>query len=321
MAIPTIISISPDNGITKGGNIVQIVGTNFELPTIPVSGYVGGEQQKTVDVKFNNVSSEWAYAASDSLIFARVPEWRGDYSVNFPLSLDVRVANLDEDEIEIAGENVTLDDGYAINQPNYVAERYFQNVVRQLLRAFRRHLLKNTHITTKRDYDDDTSNDNRKDAELPFIYFEGPRVDLNRFYCLNQPEPIEGATLTDQFTVKKEPVAVDIGFDIVIGAKTSQQLLSLNQELILFFRDIINLRVYDDPSDETGTYKDYEMVLPFTGYPKSNIIPNHSDINSSRAVMEIRGVDLDDYDGTIISRGWKIFANDGEPMVQIEIGI
>jgi hypothetical protein len=319
MAVPTITSVTPSEGLTRGRNIVAIAGTNFRLPPAPpADGPVGGDQQKTVDVKFAGVASEWAYAATAELIYARVPEWRGDYNLTFPIDLDVRVANLDDDGNEIAGENVTLADGYAVNQPGYAEESYFQQVVREILRLFRRHVFKNTHITVARDYDDDPSDLKRMLANTPVVHLVGPTTPLNRFYSINREDVEEDPSDPDAYFRLAPPVTVDIEFDIRGYAKTSRQLYAIQQAVLMMFRDITFVRVDIDPNDPAQGYKEYEFHLPFESYPRSVTIPNFSDLVSFFASCVIRGVHIDDEAGTIIERGWRITANDGEPVVDLQ---
>lgn len=321
MAVPTIASVDPTSGPTKGQNLVRIYGTDFRLPPAPPDGYLGGEQQKTVSVQFEGQESEWAYAASDAMIFAKVPEWRGAYTgVSFPLALDIRVANLDDAGAEIAGENVTLADCYQIYRPSMVTESYLQRVCRELIRVFRRHLLENTHTSTKTIYDDDTADGKaRLMEEAPVIHLIGPRTPINRFYSVNREEPEEDETDPNLWLRKEAPVTVDLNFDVFIwtaGESSTRQLLALHNGLLTLFRDVVDLRVDNDPSDPSKGYKEYEMALPWESYPEDDTGANDSDLCKSMAGIEIRGVHLIDDPATILERGSIITANDGEPIIE-----
>jgi len=308
MAVPTISSISPNSGRTSGRNIVKIVGTNFRVaPAPPPTGYLGGEAQQTVSVKFEGVRSEWAEAASSTLALARVPAWAGAYT-NIPLTLDVRLANLDNAGAEIVGENVTKVDAYTILRPSLVEESTIQKVCREVIAVFRRHLLENTHITMSRDFDDDPASLQRVLAEVPVVYLVGPATPPNRLRHLHQIEPVE--TVPTEFIRNEAPVAVDLNFQIRAFAQGMDHMLSLQQELILLFRDAPYLNV-------AGQIP-LEFRMPFSGYPTTITIPGLSDLYSIYAQMTIFGVQLDSASGTIIERGWEIFYNDGEPILDIQ---
>ncbi len=319
MGVPTITSITPGSGSTLGGNIVHIEGANFRLPPAPsADGYVGGDQPKTVKVTVGGVESEWAYAGTSLVVMTRIPEWRGDYNLAFPLALDVRVANLDDAGVEIPGENVTMIGGYSVNQANLAEHSYLQRVLREILRKFRRHLLKNAHITTKRDYDDDTTDQERLKAAVPVVYLVGPRTPVNRYDSYVRMEPAENPADPDQYYRRKPPITVDIEFDIVVWAKTSMQLYGLHQALLKMQRDIYFIEVDHDPADPSKGQAKYPFRMPFDSYPDVNTTPNESDLNNFRASVIIKSVHVDDEDGTVVERGWRITDNDGEPVVDVQ---
>ena len=89
MGVPTVTAVDPGSGPTRGYDLVAIAGTNFRLPDPPPAGDATGDQDRTVKVSFGGVDSDWAYAASEELIYAVVPEWRGSYET-MPLPLNVR---------------------------------------------------------------------------------------------------------------------------------------------------------------------------------------------------------------------------------------
>lgn len=297
MAIPTITSISPTSGLTKGGNILQINGTNFRIaPLPPAVGYLGGDAQQTVSVLFEGVRAEWAEAASDTLILTRVPQWAGAYDA-LPLDLDVRVANLDDSGVEIPTENATLADAYTIDRTKLTTESVLQKVCREAVSVFRRHLLQNTHITMSRDFDETIATLERKVAEAPVVYLIGPNSPTNRLRSCNHLDPRDDPANPGMFVRNEVPITVDLNFEIRIYAVGSQHTISLQQALILMFRDVTSLIVGDQIP---------EFRMPFNRYPTITNVPNQSDLYSIRSGMSIKGVHLDEESGTIIERGWDV---------------
>lgn len=176
MAIPTITAVTPGSGPTTGQNIVKIDGSNFRLPdTPPAEGPLGGPAQRTIKIAIGGIVSDWAHAVEAGIIYARVPEWRGDYNLSFPVALDVRIANLDNTGAEIPGENATLLNGYSVTRPSLAAESYLQRVIGELITMMRRHLLVDVHLTASRDYDANPSTPDiaRLFAKLPCVILGG----------------------------------------------------------------------------------------------------------------------------------------------------
>ena len=63
---------------------------------------------------------------------------------------------------------------------------------------------------------------------------------------------------------------------------------------------------------------DYDMMIPFNQHPTITTVPNQSDIYSVRAAIVIKGVHIDEELGTMIERGYDIYENDGEPILDIQ---
>lgn len=314
--IPTVSAILPGAGRTTGTNLVQIQGSGFRLPPPPPpAGYLGGPQPRTVRVQFAGVDSEWAYAASGGLLLARVPAWAGSYAGPWPVSVAVRVANLDDGGAEIPGEAVVVPDGYDYEQPPLAAEPYIQRVCRELLRLFRRHLLPNVWLTVDVDYTDSPADLDRLRATAPVIHLVGPVGPLNRFDSINREEPTDDPTDQLRWVERREPVTADLVFDVRCFAPTARQLFALGQAFTLFQRDVVELRVPDDPAVPAGAAKVYEVKCPFEGLPDYNTEPVNAGLFSWGARFMIIGVQIDAEAGTIIGRGWRISSNDGEPVV------
>lgn len=320
MAVPTITSVDPDSGLTTGDAIVRIVGTNFLLPTVAPTGNLGGEQPKTVSVKFEGQESQWAYAASETLILARVPEYRGAYDITYPVALDIRVANLDTNGDEIPTENDTLADAYSVDRPSLAGEQYFQSIVRAFLQLFKRHVLLNSHVTMSRDAaEDPTSGDERLRATAPSINLVGPRATQDRDHNFDRLEDVVDPGDVDSFIRKRHPTSLVFAFDLMLYARGSGHLYALQEGCINLFRDVTHIRVPLDKDLPDGEYTEYEIEMPWLFEPVTEDDPNSSDLFVARAGVVIHGVQVDSRDGTIVERGWRIFGNDGNPTLEVEV--
>lgn len=319
MAVPTIIELSPSSGLTRGLNVIQIIGTNFRLPgPVPSVGYLGGEQEKTVRVSFDGVESPWAYAASESLILAKVPTYTGPTNAIFPMSQAVRVSNIDANGVEIPGEYVVSVDAYTLTMSSLSEESYYQRVIREFLRLFKRHVTKSSFVTSSRDAASSDYSDKRQDADVPSVYLIGPRAMVNRFYSTNRTEIEVNPQNINEWIQTKEPVTLDFEFTVSAYANSSLQMYGLCQACILMFRDITVVRVPDFKGQDEPS-KEYETEMIWQFMPETDNTPNSSDLFKSSAQVIIRGVNVDDAGGTIVRRGWRIHGNDGMPVIEIDL--
>jgi hypothetical protein len=322
MAIPTITSLSPATGLTSGRNMVWINGTNFRLPPTPGTGYQGGDEPRTVQVKFNGVVSSSAYAATTAKILAVVPAYTGTYDQNFPVSVSVRVANLDDNEVEIPTENVTKTNAYAYGQPVLTDESRIQRVTRVLIKFLRLCLLKNTHNTSSRDYDRLFSDTEGFKATLPVVHLIGPTLSKNVLDSSNGEDEEVGPGANDFFK-RAESIAADVTWDVEGFTRAdsgggSRELMSLMQAFMLAFRDKVTLVMDIDGSNPAAGSHEYEVEIPWEAYPCVTSVPGVDDIRAFRSQIIVRGLQIDSDGGTIIDRGWTIYAGSGEPTVTLE---
>lgn len=308
MAIPTITSVAPTSGPTKGGNVVEIIGTNFRLPPSPPPiGYVGGDAQVTVAVQFGGVASPEAHAVLPTRIFARVPAWTGAWDAVTPAALAVRVANLDDAGVEIPTESVTKAAAYAVNRPSLQAQTDWQRVIYEGLVAFmRRHLLVEVWVRAGRDYDDDpASGENEpKEAQAPSIQLGGPTVREDRERALNRMDPEEdGATY---FRRLHHPRTVELDFDVTGTAYTERAIFALAQAFTLLFRDHDRVSIQRIAGIPDSGEVAYEVEIPFDGQPSFSEADDDG-LRSFGATLRVCGVDLDETDGLVVERGRTVY--------------
>lgn len=308
VAVPTIASITPNAGRTKGGNVIAIAGTNFRTATIAPDGYVGGDALQTVKVTFAGERAPWAEAASPTLVYARVPEWRGSATTPMPLVQSVRLANLDDAGVERANENVTVTTGYTVDRPSLVPSCLLMEVCRELIHVLKRHLLVNVAMTISRDYDDDPATVDRLRDAAPSIHLIGPSIHNRRGPYAVPREDSEGDAL-GPWTRAQPPVVADLVFDLRAWTVNSFHTANLAQQFLLLFRDLPWLTV--------GAVR-YEVEVDWERYPDLAATPSFSDVEGFASGLVIRGVHLDDDSATFIERGWSVTANGGDPTLDVE---
>ena len=308
MAIPTISTITPSAGLTRGGNIVEIHGTNFRtVPAPPSEGYLGGEAQQTILASFGGVASSWAHALSSTRAIARVPTWAGALTVTMPVDVSVRIANLNDDGIEIIGENVTVVEAYTYGLPSLVPERRLQAATGALVTTLRRHIFRNVQVIASRDYDDTPATAQRLIASLPALHIVGPTCRINRFDSVDY-SPAEPTTRLDlTWQRQTRPVVVDLVYQILGWAQNPRHLNNMAQQVLLLFRQHPWLEITTDPTTPSAATERHQIEVEWENHPDFGpMAPQVDDVIGWRAGVLVRGVQLADEPAIIIEQGWTV---------------
>lgn len=265
MAVPTFTSITPSEGVAIGRYLVEIIGTNFRpTPDPPVDGYVGGDYTRTVSVQFDGVESEDVMVLLETKLLVRIPSYHGDPEADQLPIVDVRVANLDDDGDEIAGENVTEAAAFQYYRPALDGESDFKRITRELIKLFKRQVLKNVSYKAHTDYADDPMATIAYMSELPGIVLMGPDTRKNDVYRTNEPIEVEDEIETFA-NLHRSPVTRDLVFRLVGAADHSNTLLELFNAVEQFFEANDWIVMDRDPGDSAkGTVQwELEMEDPF----------------------------------------------------------
>jgi hypothetical protein len=306
MATPTITSLTPSAGLTRGRNVVRIVGTNFKVPAAaPSTGYLGGSEPVTVKVTFDGLRAPWAAAASSTLILATVPTWT-DAAIALPRAAAVRVANMDPATgLEIPGENATKAGGYTFSRPRLDGSGHLTRVVGKLIDLFKIHVLENTVIVSGRDYSDDPAHVARAQAEAPVVYLIGPRMPIDRFRSLNREDGVQDATDPRAWGRPPVPVTVDLDFDLNAWISGTRPALALVSAITELFRDVTTLDVLENPSNPASPLHRHPFTMPWDRFPEVGTAPHPDDLRLISCGVSIKGVQLaGDFD-TLVQYGWE----------------
>lgn len=301
MAVPTFSSINPGIGHTAGRVVVEIVGTNFQLPTIPDHGPVPGPVPKTVRVLFGDVPAELVEVVTASRLFVTTP-------IHDPGAVAVTIQNLDADGVPIAGEDVLSPDAvYSFMRPTLtgepVNESDLQRLVRTLVLELRRQIVDGVTISENTDYDPDTG------AEIsvinvpsfPHIVLIGPTLKENRFYSVNDPPDFEDED--GNFVERKVPKTYDVFFNIIGVSNRRLEMLNLMHVTANFFRDNTELRMNLSATDPSKGYREFELDLTEDGGFAANGKANNSNVQSFSGRCMIRGFDIETVSGIASTDG------------------
>lgn len=295
MATPTFSSVSPAIGHTAGRVVVEVLGSNFQLPMIPSSGPVPGPVPTTVRVLFGDVPAEKVEVVTSGRLFVTTP-------IHDPGAFALTIANVDEDGDVIPGESVVSADGvYSFVLPTLTGESANQSDLQRLVRAFvlelRRQVLPGVMISENTDYDPETGTEISviDVPSFPHIVLIGPQLKQNRFYSKNEPPDAEDGA--GGFVERKVPITVDVEFGIVGVSNRQMEMLNLMHVTTNFFRDNTEFRLNRSASDPSFGYNEYELDLTADGSFSSSGKGNNSNVHSFTGRCVIRGFDIESVSG------------------------
>jgi hypothetical protein len=297
MAIPTITSITPNSGLTRGKNLVNIVGTGFVVAGFPDFGSGITKPLTTIKVKVGGRLSTYAYAVTETTAIAKIPEWRGDYKdLDENLALDFWLANLDENGDEIPGENVTVAGGYSVHRKALVGSTVVENVLREFMKYLRRHIHPNVWLTTERLYSDaDDVPDRIRTATSPLIHINGVVEDYN---ALAQPVGVQEFDVVGDdtvFNVLEPPTTVDLVMSNIMvysNEKHISQILGLSHAFQSTLRN--NPFLFVDAPAWDLTEGEYEYAMRLDDQPEFDVEPTGDGLKSFKVGITIESVDVMD---------------------------
>jgi hypothetical protein len=288
MAVPTITSVTPSTGPTRGRRLVKVVGTGYRLPPAPPSSGRPVPLNPSVQVLFGTEPALEVHVLSPTLLHVVSP-------VNDPGACDLVVSNLNQDGTLVAGETAIAPAAYTFARPNLnktgANESILTRVVRTFMRELKRQLIENVELTVHTDYDDTPDGaDVAMLAKLPGMVIVGPRMRENRFYSTNESREV---VIDGKVYEQRAPHTNDVLFTCIGVHDTMQVEINFQNETILFFHGNKVLRVLADAT-VPGTYVDYEMEIE--DQFSSQATANNSNVRAFSGTVVIRGVDLDDDD-------------------------
>lgn len=310
MAVPTLVVIAPSTGSTVGRNQIELTGTNFRTaPSPPPVTYTSNDEQQTVGVWVNGIRCASAFASSSTSAVAEVPEWRGLHSTATPCSVDVTIANLDDAGAIIAGETVTLADGYSYDRPSLVAVTPFQRVIEETIALFRRHVLPNTNWIKSRDYDDSTADhlNSTQRATLPLINMVGPTLVDAKDWGRVRAESEDVSATEWQRLQRQKTVHLEWILDGYTSDASDNEAINLANAVSNFFTIVKWVMILADPTDPASAQWKHEIEMEPDGAPAFDVAPQGDGLRHFRCEFVVRGVDLGVQDQPVVESGWTAY--------------
>jgi hypothetical protein len=294
MAVPTITSVTPSNGLPSGRARVEIIGTNFRTPPVhppagsdpPLTGPIGGEWLRTVSVTIDGRESDDVVPVSSTLLWVITPKFLGLHS-DLPKASDVVVTNLDDDGVPIGGETVTDAGGFTFQRQDLTAQSDVTWVTRNLLWRFKRNIVANVACNTSIDYSDDPASGLTAIGAVPAILLLGPDVeDDSDAMDVERQFPVQSGN--DKFIgMRGEPVAMLFRVIAISNGKAEAQNLVNLLRLDLRKRPSLTL----ETAPGSGTYIELELHIDESWIGTDDF---GADIHSYETGLRIRGLLLDE---------------------------
>lgn len=334
MAVPTISSISPNQGHTGGRTLLEITGTNFLVPVPQSSGETDRQPLITVEVLIDGEPATSVQVVTATRALALSPAYRGD-PVNLDatngVTVDVVVRNVDQTTgVEVPGESVTLAGGFEYRRPMLTGEAEnrsdLRRLIEELIQLFRRQVVGAVDMARGVDYDDE-SNAELHVAELPGlpgIVLLGPDLEESREYSTNDPIEDDADDGSNEFVTRENPRTENVFFNVIGYSDNFGELINLMSATTGFFRKNRWIEVPIESDNPTGDRTRFEMdlVQSFSRAPDGG----NSNLHSFQGRMRITGFDVADGPGITTSKrgvapvadiiGTGIYA--GDPGVELD---
>lgn len=287
MAVPTITSVSPVTGPSRGQTIVEILGTNFQVPPPPpVTGPVPAAPP-TVLVTVAGVPCLRTAVVTSTRVIVQVPPGQAGPAV------DIVLANIDPLGVVIPGETVTAIGSYTYVRPPLLAKSALVRLIKTFIRDLKQKVVPEVvHGWASDYYDVSVSVSELKIATFPALALLGPIMPVNRFYSINRGEDVQ--TSPTSFTMHARPLTVDLKFVIVGMSDKAIELLNLDQMTLNHFNRTKHIDLQRDPATPAGGFNRYELEFsPFTQDIQVSLKANSSNTKSFSLGVEIRGFDIE----------------------------
>lgn len=293
MAIPTILTITPNQGQTLGRTLIEITGSNFQLPPPPPDEGVVPVAPPTVRVTFDGVEAlDVAVITQGRLIVLNPSGCENKNQINQRVGVDVVVENIDSDGDLIPGETVTETAGFTYFYPQLHLQQDLLRFTREVMLDIRKQVHPNINLTIHTDYSSASKQAVQltEIAEFPAIVLFGPDVLENRFYSTNTLSVVD--EIDGEFTEQRESRTVDIGFEVMLLSDSTQQLLNLMH----VFTQYLHLNKFflwtPDPVNDPTTILELEMDVQPGGDIRWDSEPNESNVRQARGSFLIRGFEF-----------------------------
>ena len=280
MPAPTVTAISPTSGLTGGGSLVTITGTDFETDiSIPVI------------VTFGSVPATDVRVTSTTQLTCLPPAAPIADTAN-SLVVSVSVQNT-------GGVNVgtgTLAAAYTYRRPDLTVRSHLTETIVTLLRRMKQQILKNCAWTTSVDYDVTTADLlNRVElAKLPAVILVGPVLEPHTVVPYNAQTLTFTGVGPDDYQRRERPHPTSLLFEVRLISASKEEITNLLQHCVGFLQRNRLLSVNRDPLNPAAGVVPYPL-LPVEEF-RYEARPSRANVLEAVASWRVEGVLLENGD-------------------------
>lgn len=287
MAVPTILTVTPDAGHSGGRTLIEITGTNFKLPDPPPATGKTTAPPPTVQVLFGTKLATAVAVTEAGQLYCLTP-------INDPGTVSVTVRNVDAAGVLIGAETATLADAYTYARPDLTQKGNIARALEAFIVEIRRQITPNCDWAVHTDFDDTTGDGLN-------VAYQGrlPSLVLADLQLPDKSSP-ESDTYTVEidattFVERRAPVIVDAVFSIVGVSDNLLEMLSLLEATKQFFALNGSISVDRDPADPSHGAVEYVMrseIGAGTKTTRQNDNNNIMSFTGSVTLEQIRSEDM-----------------------------
>ena len=230
MPAPTFASITPDNGLSGGGDFRVITGTGFDVQAVL------GDPVPIVSVLFGTLPARRVQVTSPTRLTCLPP--RGEIAED-ATSLAVPLTITNEDQGP--PNSVVTGDVYTYRRPDLSedSESHLSVVARTLRQRLMQQVIANVAMTTHVDFDESTADlmNRLAMAKLPAVIMVGPDLELLPIVN-NNAEPTvtlpAGSSTPTDFEARDHVRQVNLTYEIRLLTDSKKQMMNLIQAMVGF---------------------------------------------------------------------------------------
>lgn len=303
MPVPTVLTVSPTTGTPTGGQLVEITGTNFRLPTTPAADVVPAPAAPpSVRVTFGGTASSRVDVISETRLLVNVPSRVLPYDINGVTdsseTVDIVVENIDDSGVLIPTETVTQASAYTYTRPgiSYDADQFgITRLTETLVDMLRSQVLANTSIETAVDYDPDSGTTRIDTQKLPQLVLTGPELEFNSFFTNRGSYEVSGLNPGELYRKRRHRV-LNLSYEIIGVTDSLRELNNLIElaELVIDRNSSIQFECVVG----SGEFIPLELHwLRDPSYERQDLTGLLSDLRVFRGTFELRGYPVTDFPG------------------------
>lgn len=299
-----ISQISPARGHTGGRTLVEIRGSGFREPSPPPPGvYPAPPPPPSVQVLFGGVPALDVAVESSECVFAISPpcplpmvHGPGRDDLPYPATVDIEIANLDDDGNVIAGEQAVVPSAFEYLRPDLGRPTHGWSVVDAFLYNLKLQIHPNVTYAVHADFGGFGGAINLAyTASLPGLVILSVAI---RDSEIRRQGPTQVASADPDKTVRKqEGLEVDMLFEILGVSNNMRELGSLLITSRMFFQKNKELLVPRNPLDPSAGFIPYVMEFSWGNEMRVTTADSNANLANFTISAAIRNVVLEEMPG------------------------